>query len=156
MRKIFASLLISAAIVWPGSAAALRGMSDLRARPAGAPRYDIAREAAVEGTVMSVVTNPAPGLPAGAHLLLRTSSGTVDAHLGSYAMSGPGAVSVTPGQAVKAVGVMTNIRGRRVLIVRTLQAGLGFYRIRNEHGFLIRHASTGWMGRAKTWGGGRP
>lgn len=156
MRRLFASLLILAAIVWAASAAPLRGTSALRARPAAASRYDITRETVVEGTVMSVVTNPAPGLPAGTHLMLRTSSGTVDAHLGSYAMSGPGAVTVTTGEGVKVVGVMTTFRGRRVFIVRTLQAGLGFYRIRNEHGFLIRHSSTGWTGRARGSHGGRP
>jgi hypothetical protein len=147
-------LLISAAMAWPATSAALGARADGRTRTA-AGRYDMAREVAVDGTVASILTTPSPGMLAGAHLMLRTPSGTVDAHLGNYALSGPGALILSPGEAVRAVGVMTSVGGRRVLIVRTLKAGLVLYRIRNEHGFLSRHPAVDRAGRAKSAAGGR-
>jgi hypothetical protein len=107
-----------------------------------APRYDVAREVTIEGTVASVITKPSPGMLAGAHAILTTPTGTVDAHLGNYAMRGARALSLASGERVKMVGILTIIKGRPVLLVRTAQTGSGLYTIRNARGFLIRPASA--------------
>jgi hypothetical protein len=109
-----------------------------RANAAQPPRYDAAREITIAGSVDSLVAKPGPGMLAGAHVIVATAAGTVDAHLGNYALKGPKALTFTPGENVKLVGVMTNILGRQVFLVRTVRTGSLVYEIRNARGFLIR------------------
>jgi hypothetical protein len=106
------------------------------------PGYDISREITVQGTVASIVTNPPAGLPAGAHALVATSSGTVDAHLGIYALRGTAALKLAAGDQVRMAGVMVSIKGQQVLLVRTIQTAGGLIVIRNPHGILLRSASA--------------
>jgi len=102
-----------------------------------APGYDVGKEVTLEGTVESVVTKSNRGMLLGAHLIFATSSGTVDAHLGTYALKGPHALSFTPGEHVKVVGVMTTANNSRVFLARTVENSAGTFTIRSQHGFLI-------------------
>ncbi len=135
-----AACLAFVAMALPGGAS---GQTAPRAKASvAAPRYDAAKEVAVEGTVADVVTKPTPGMLAGAHALLTTPSGTLDAHLGNYALKGTTALALAAGQHVRMVGVMENVHGRPVLLVRTVQIGAGLYTVRNTHGFLLRSGSA--------------
>lgn len=131
------ALLATALPVPAGSQTAVRAKG-----AAAAPRYEPAKEVTIEGTVASVVTNSTPGLLVGAHATLTTASGTVDAHLGNYAMKGANPLALAVGERVKMVGVMMTVGGRPVLLVRTAQTGRGVYTIRNAHGFPLRPASA--------------
>jgi hypothetical protein len=142
-----------AAIAAPGLAQTLARTEIAAAAPS---RYDIRREVAIEGTVAGVVTKPSPGMLAGAHVLLAISSGTVDAHLGNYAMTGANALSLVLGERIKVVGVMTTVQGKPVFIVRTLQAGGNVHVIRSRQGFPVRWAPAGSAGRLKAPERGRP
>jgi len=73
----------------------------------------------------------------GSHLLLATTSGPVDASLGTFGLRGKGAVSVAAGQQVEVTGVMKTIKDKQVFLVRTVKAGGQVYTIRNEHGFPV-------------------
>jgi hypothetical protein len=151
MKKPLGSLILSVSITLLATALAgpADGQTAARAKAvAAAPRYDIAKEVTTEGTVASVVTKPSPGMLAGAHLMVKTSSGTLDAHLGSYAMRGTNALTLTVGERVKLVGVMTSALGQPVLLVRTVQSGSGLRVIRNLHGFLIQPGAATSPGRA--------
>jgi hypothetical protein len=157
MRKLIVGLMLSAATAWPAIAVPVRLPRGAQSGYAAAPpRYNSSKEVSLEGTVASVVTKPAPGMLAGAHLMVATSTGTVDAHLGNYAMRGPNALALSPGERVKVVGVMATVQSHHVLMVRTVQAGLNYYKIRNECGFLIRTVPSGLTGRVKTAPGGQP
>jgi len=111
--------------------------------PAGAARavgpfeYDINKEVTLTGPVTSVITQAAPGMIAGWHLLIATSSGPVDASLGRFGLQGRGAVSVVPGQQIEATGVMKTIKDSPVFLVRCVKVGGELYTIRNQHGFLL-------------------
>lgn len=145
MKKPSEGLILSAlvallAMALPGPAG---GQTAMRAKGAAAPpKYEAAKEVTIEGTVASVVTNSTPGLLVGAHAILTTASGTVDAHLGTYAMRGANPLVLPVGERVKMVGVMATVAGRPVLLVRTAQTGHGVYTIRNAHGFPLRPASS--------------
>jgi hypothetical protein len=104
-----------------------------------APKYDIAREVTLTGTVSSVVkeTIPEMGMLGGAHLIVQTTSGKIDASLGGYAMKAEGALSVSPGEQVQLTGVMKTIRDRQVFVTRLVQVNGRVYKIRNEHGFVL-------------------
>jgi len=98
------------------------------------PGYDVSREITVNGTVSSLLAKPSPGMMWGAHLLLRTSAGNVDASLGRFALMGKGALSVQAGQQVAVTGLMVTIRGQAVLLARIVRAGGQAYLLRSTHG----------------------
>jgi hypothetical protein len=119
-----------------------------------APQYDAAKEVTLEGTVQSVVSNPSRGMLLGAHLIFATPTGTVDAHLGSFALKGPHALSLIPGQHVKVVGVMTTANHSQVFLARTVEANEQTYSIRNQHGFLITASAAPASQHAAIFDGG--
>jgi len=106
-------------------------------RPVGPMAYDVTKEATINGTVSSVLSKPAAGMLMGSHLLLKTSSGSVDASLGLFALRGKGALSVQPGQVVAVTGVMKIVNGKQVFMARTVKVGSQAYAIRNEHGIPV-------------------
>lgn len=106
-------------------------------RAAGPFSYDASKEVTLNGTVSSVLTKPSPGMIMGSHLLLETTSGPVDASLGTFGLLGKSALSVAPGQQVEVTGVMTTIKNKQVFLARTVKVGGQAYTIRNEHGFPV-------------------
>ena len=76
------------------------------------------------------------GGPMGAHLLVRVSGGSVDAHLGPF-FSRNNSKALIAGEAVEAIGMWTNIHGREVLLVRQLRVGDRTITVRNERGFPL-------------------
>jgi hypothetical protein len=143
------ALLAMAPPVPAGSQTAVRAKG-----AAAAPKYEPAKEVTIDGTVASVMMKSTPGLLVGAHAILTTASGTVDAHLGNYAMKGANPLVLAVGERVKMVGVMVTTGGRPVLLVRTAQTGRGVYTIRNAHGFPLRPASSSAMRPQKDAKGG--
>jgi|PeaSoiMetatran63_FD_contig_31_2301635_length_732_multi_12_in_0_out_0_2 DNA/RNA endonuclease YhcR with UshA esterase domain len=106
-------------------------------RAPAAQRYDVRKEVTLKGTVDHMTKTAARGTPVGAHLFLATSTGTVDAHLGQFATKGKDPLSLTPGESVEVVGVMTTVHNNHYFLARTIQAGDHKYSIRNEKGALI-------------------
>lgn len=109
--------------------------SETRVKPQ--PYYDVTKEVTLSGTVSSVIQKWSPGMIPGAHLLLTTSSGIVDASLGKFGLEGKGALSVTAGQPVEVTGVMKTLRDRQVFVTRTVTLGGRVYTMRNEHGIAV-------------------
>ena len=102
-----------------------------------AQKYDAPNATTLSGTVKSVISTPTSGMLIGVHLILTTSSGTVDADLGPFALKGSNPVSVTTGEAVKVVGVMMTIRKSQVFMTQTVEAGGQTYTLRNQNGFPL-------------------
>src|SRR5579872_96842 len=99
--------------------------------------YDITKEVTISGAVSSVLPRHSAGTIPGAHLLLATPSGEVDASLGRWGLQGKGALSVSVGQQVKLTGIMKTIREKQVFVDRTVKVGSHVYNIRNEHGIAV-------------------
>lgn len=99
--------------------------------------YDVNEETTLSGTVTSVFEKPAPGMIMGSHLLVETSSGTVDASLGRFALIGKDALSVSAGQLIEATGVMKTLLGQQVFLVRTVKVNDQVYAIRNKRGLAL-------------------
>ena len=97
------------------------------------PFYDLTHEVTMSGPVTGVVYGPSAGLIPGAHILLVTGSGTVDASLGKWGMQGKEA-SIHNGEQVTLKGVMKTLKNKQVFVVRTVEVGGHTYVIRNEHG----------------------
>jgi hypothetical protein len=135
MRNLLGGFCLLTALVVSPFAAPSRAAT-AAAKRVSTPVYDASKEVTLAGTVSSVKASVA-GKLAGGHLFLSSGTGTVDAHLGPFALNGPHGVKVSPGQQVKLVGVMTTLHGSQVFLVRTLEAGSKTYTIRNEHGFPL-------------------
>ena len=127
------ALLCSISLAWPVQAHTM----PLATTPAGPFSYDVSQEVTLSGTVSGVLTKQSPGMVAGSHLLLTTLSGPVDISLGTFALRGNDALSVTPGQQVEVVGVMKTLKEKPVFLARAVKAGDHLYEIRNEHGIPI-------------------
>jgi hypothetical protein len=121
------------------------------------PWYDIAKEVTLTGTLSSVVQDATPqmNLLGGSHLIIETTAGKIDAALGGFAMKGEGALSVTPGQRVQVTGVMKTIRDQQVFVTRLVLANGQVYKIRNEHGFVLRPLSRQGRTNSEAMGGRR-
>ena len=145
-RGVISALFLFSLLAIPASAQT----SAATPQAVRAPRYEASKEVTLEGTVQSLVTKPAAGMLIGAHVMLATPSGTVDAHLGIYAMKGSNPPSVVPGERVQVVGVMTAYQHGNVFLVRTLNAGGTTYQIRNKNGIPLRSASPNPAARIKT------
>jgi hypothetical protein len=99
--------------------------------------YDAGKEVTLSGKVAKVLAKAEPGMMAGAHLVLETPAGLVDASLGRFSFEGKGALTIVAGQPVEATGVMRTINSSQILVVRTVVLDGEAYVIRNEHGFAI-------------------
>ena len=111
----------------------------LAAQPAreAHPFYNIAEEVTISGAVSNVLATQSRGTLPGAHLLLTTASGLVDASLGRWGLRGKGALSVRVGQQIEVTGIMKTIREQQVFVARTVKVGPRVYTIRNEHGIAV-------------------
>lgn len=111
------------------------------AKPSAPFRYDAAAEITLHAAVSKVLERPSHGMIMGAHLMLQTSSGTVDASLGRFAFAGKDALSVAPGAQIEVTGVMKTINGSLVLLVRTLKVNGQVHAIRTRQGLPISPAA---------------
>lgn len=99
--------------------------------------YDTSKEVTLNGTVLSVLAKPSPGMIMGSHLLLTTPSGPMDASLGTFGLRGKGALSVAAGQLAEVTGVLKIVKGTQVFLARTVKVGGHVYTMRSEHGFPV-------------------
>ncbi|MGH9515177.1 MAG: hypothetical protein ACRD3P_05810 [Terriglobales bacterium] len=105
------------------------------------PAYDASREITVTGNVKGISVHSKS--PSGAHLLITTSQGLIDVHLGKFALRGSQPLSVQPGEQVSVVGVMTWVDGSQILLARTVSIGTKSFVIRNQHGAVVFPHPTG-------------
>jgi len=156
MRKVAGGLsLLTALVISVCSVPLDANESVTPKRTIIASKYDVTKEVTLEGTIQNLVKNPAAGAIPGAHLIVSTGQGTVDAHIGNRVIMGPSAASFAVGQAVKLVGMMTKFNEQEVLLVRTIQTENRTITVRSEHGFLVYPGSKATLKDATSTGGVR-
>jgi len=154
MRKVAGGLSLLTALVISVSAAP-QNTNESPKRTVIASTYDVSKEVTLEGTIQSLVRQPAPGEIPGARLVVSTAQGMVDAHIGNRMITGPHAESFAAGQAVKLVGIMTKFNQQDVLLVRTIETENRTITVRNEHGFLVFPGSKASLTGVASTGGVR-
>jgi hypothetical protein len=102
---------------------------------AGVFGYDKAHEITLNGTVKSLVPRNVSGGPAGLHLILTTSQGAVDAHVGPY-LTKDVQKQLTAGTAVQIIGAKETVHGKSYLLVRQLIFGGRLINVRTANGIL--------------------
>jgi len=116
------------------------GAQTARENSAGHPwlqEYNKASEITVDATVQEVVTHHIPRSPAGLHLIVSSSQGVFDAHLGPY-MSKATIKSLHAGAPLQIVGAVETINGRSYLVAREVTFEGHTVIIRDERGLLLR------------------
>ena len=101
------------------------------------PVYDLAKEIKVEGTIERIDGFGTSG-PIGTHILIQTTSGVIDAHLGFGAAASRRYLGISVGESVTVIGMMQSVGSGSVLIVRILTTPSHIFVLRNEHGVPIR------------------
>jgi hypothetical protein len=104
------------------------------------PTYDLARETTLTGTIQEVVTSPAPGSPAGMHLLV-AGPGVVDTHVGPF-LSKETKDALQTGAPVQIIGATLSLHGKDYLLARQLTVGARTVTVRNKRGLLVYEPST--------------
>ena len=97
--------------------------------------WNSANEISVTGTIHEVVNGSTSGLPPGVNLLLDGSQSFQYASLGSQLNSSTKS-ALTAGQPIKLKGIVTNINGQNLLVVRELTIGQQTTQIRNTKGMM--------------------
>ncbi len=133
---VSALLAVASIIFSPAQTAAPSSSSGL------GPAYDAAHEVTITGTVDQVVTQHAVGSPAGMHLLVASSQGVVDAHLGPF-LSEQTKSALEKGAPVRMLGAMLSLHGKDYLLVRQLTVGGRTVILRSPHGLLVHERVPG-------------
>jgi hypothetical protein len=135
-RFLLGSALFSAAFL----SASLTGAQQPRqpARLTNAS-YSLAREAFLLGTVVKY--DPASSVPpVGAHVLVQTSAGQVDVHLGNAKVLQGSHLELNSGDSIRIVGEPMVFAGGTFFAARIVQKGTQAVAVRSPHGALLRNA----------------
>jgi len=100
------------------------------------PAYDVARESALQSTVVEY-SSASSFAPFGAHAVLQTANGTVDAHLGNGKLLEANHISLSAGDSVRIVGENVAFNHGTVFAVRTLQKGSQSVTLRSKNGMPL-------------------
>jgi hypothetical protein len=102
--------------------------------------YSVSRESFLLGTVVKfTAASDAP--PMGAHVILQTSSGQIDVHLGNAKVLQAGHLELNPGDSVRIVGEPLVSGDTTYFAARIVQKGTQAVAVRNTKGFLTTPAS---------------
>ena len=140
---------LSLKLGWIIVALCLVGSSGLAQQPhSGVPSgktapgsYNIANDVSLQGTVLRYTENSATP-PIGTHVLLQTSSGNVDVHLGDARLLHLAKLNITQGWNVRFVGQMDTAGSNPVFLARLVQVGAQVVAVRSERGFLLSRGAT--------------
>ena len=123
-----------AMILLPFNASAQSAVS---ATGLSSPTYDVTKEINVDGAIDKIETSTNGG-PIGTHLLVISSEGVVDVHLGASKAVSAKNLGLEVGQAVHVTGMMATFNGNPVMLARILTTSNHIYMLRNEHGAPVR------------------
>ena len=112
-------------------------------RGQGSPRYDLATEATVTGTVESVeqIAGPAGGRGrrglGGTHITLKTSGEALEVHLGPTAFLSDKKVAIAKGDTLVVVGSRVTVDDERVFIAKEVKKGASVWTLRDAAGLPL-------------------
>lgn len=103
--------------------------------------YTLAREVSLVGTVVKYDPGSATP-PMGAHVLLQTSWGQVDVHLGKPKLLEANHLTLNAGDTVRIVGESMSLGDGSYFAARIVQKGVQALAVRNARGFLVSPIAT--------------
>jgi len=138
IRKVAVPFMFAGALAFCLSAAAQQTASS---NAQGFESYSVSREVSLIGTVVkynAASTTP----PIGAHVLLQTSSGQVDVHLGNAKLLQASHFELNAGDNIRIVGENLSYGNGAFFAARIVQKGTQAVAVRNTKGFPLTAASV--------------
>lgn len=141
--KFFPQLrwLFVALCLFSSAAFAQRPHSAVSSGKTASGSYDLANDVSLQGTVLKYTENSATP-PIGTHVLLQTSSGNVDVHLGDARLLHLAKLNITQGSSIRFVGQMDTAGSGPVFLARLVQVGAQVLAVRSEHGFPLARGAA--------------
>jgi len=147
MRRSVGGAWLAGALLLCGTASAQQKSPSLHAG------YDLAREVNVVGTVSQVIKDSSTG-PLGTHVLVQTSAGTVDVHVGSAKFLELNHLSLSSGDAVRIIGESFSSGTDNVFLARIVQKGTVAVAVRSPKGMPLWRAGVRTLNTAGKSRGG--
>jgi hypothetical protein len=121
--------------------------------------YNVANDSSLQGTILSYTENSKTP-PLGTHVLLQTSSGNVDVHLGDANVLHQAKMSLAQGMNVRFVGQTRTVGQNTVFLARLVQVGSQVVPVRSNRGVPVtpgapRGKAAAKNAAAKQQGGAR-
>lgn len=105
-------------------------------RNSGAGAYDVERESVIEGKVLQYsATSKTP--PMGAHVLVQTSTGTMDIHAGNARVLDANHLSLQAGDSVRITGENVPFGNGTIFAARVIQKGSQSVAVRSKTGLPL-------------------
>jgi len=127
------------AAVCASSVYAQRPTANAASGKTAAGTYDIAKDVSLQGTVLSFTENSQTP-PIGAHVMLQTTAGNVDVHLGDARFLHLAKLNIAQGASVRFVGQMSTAGKNQVFLARLVQVGARVVAVRSVHGLPLGSA----------------
>lgn len=119
---------------------------------AGPAAYDIKREVSLTGTVQSY-TAAAQTPPLGAHVMLLTSSGPVDIHVGDARLLTASHFTIKSGDSLRIIGENVAHGKGTQFVARIIQKGTQVLEVRSIRGLPMSYVAPRTGATAKAQGG---
>lgn len=133
IRTTIGSAALAGAILLSSASGAQQRNATVPSRPTA---YKLARETLIQGVVVSYEEDSSRP-PMGAHVTVKTGSGTVDVHLGPATYLRSSHFSLSAGDFVRAVGVSISTKEGNVFLARMMQNGKQALALRSPNGLLL-------------------
>lgn len=145
-RVCFAAAWLAATLALPVITQAQQTAPSIRSG------YSLARETNLVGTVSSVVEDSTTG-PLGTNVMVQTSSGLVDVHVGSVSYLKSNHLDLAAGDNVRVVGEPFSTGSGTVFLARIVQKGTTAVAVRSTKGMPLWHNGTRLQASGKAQGG---
>jgi DNA/RNA endonuclease YhcR with UshA esterase domain len=109
--------------------------------------YDLSREVSVQGTVVTF-TESSQAPPLGPHVVVQTSSGPVDVHLGNARLLKANHFTLAAGDTVRVIGENVPYGDGTQFFARIIQKGNQSLALRSTRGFPLRPAARAGKSQA--------
>ena len=133
LRWDWIATVLAAVLATAGSVSA---QTVQQAPQAESSQYQVGREMTLVGTVSSVVENSKTG-PLGTHVMVQTSSGLVDVHVGSAKYLEMNNVNLKSGDSVRILGENFAVGSDTVFYARIVQDGTAAIAVRSTKGMPL-------------------
>jgi len=134
-RNGIGTVWLCACLLLTAAASAQQRLPSLRAG------YDLAREVNIVGTVSQVNKDSSIG-PLGTHVVVQTSAGTVDVHVGSAQFLELNHLSLSSGDSVRIIGESFSSGADTVFLARIVQKGTTAVAVRSPKGMPLWRAGA--------------
>ena len=148
MRKVIQWIVVGTTLVCSSA----MGQEKASQTPARSSGYDLKREGTLVGTVITY-TESSTTAPLGAHVILQTTGGVVDVHLGDARLLTANNFSIHTGDTLRIIGENVASGTASPFLARIVQKGTQALAVRSERGIPVRYVAPKNSGGSKPQGG---